>query len=183
MALVDRVKNILLTPKTEWPVIAGETATVSGLYSGYIAILAAIGPFALALRMGLSGLGFGILLVSYLIALLMTYAIAWIIDAIAPSFGGEKNLERSLQLVAYSFTASWVAGIFHLLPVLGSLVALAGSLYSLYLFFLGAPVLRKCTPDKAVAFTVVIVLCAIITGGVLSYLMFSLGGFGQMGMM
>ena len=28
MALIDRVKNILLSPKTEWPKIAGETATV-----------------------------------------------------------------------------------------------------------------------------------------------------------
>ena len=27
MNLVDRVKNVLLTPKTEWPVIAAETTT------------------------------------------------------------------------------------------------------------------------------------------------------------
>ena len=46
MALVDRVKNILLTPRTEWSAIAGETATVQGLYTGYIMILAAIGPVA-----------------------------------------------------------------------------------------------------------------------------------------
>ena len=44
MTIVDRVKNILIAPKTEWPVIAGETATVQSLYTGYILILAAIGP-------------------------------------------------------------------------------------------------------------------------------------------
>ena len=183
MALVDRVKNILLTPKTEWPVIAGETATVQGLYTGYIMILAAIGPVALALRLGLFGMGLGVALVSYVIALLMAFVLAWIVDALAPSFGGEKNLERSLQLVAYSFTAAWVAGVFHLIPVVGSLLSLAGSLYSLYLFYLGAPVMRKCAPDKAAGFTVVVVLCAIVAGALLSYLLFSLGGFGQMGMM
>ncbi len=183
MALVDRVKNILLTPKTEWPVIAGETATVQGLYTGYIAILAAIGPIALALRTGLFGMGLGVALVSYLLALIMAFVLAWLVDALAPSFGGEKNIERSLQLVAYAFTAAWVAGVFHLIPFAGPLLSLAGSLYSLYLFYLGAPVLRKCAPDKAAGFTIVVVLCAIVAGAILSYLLFSLGGFGQMGMM
>lgn len=183
MSLVDRVKNILLTPRTEWPVIAGETATVQGLYTGYIMILAAIGPVALALRLGLFGMGLGIALVSYVIALVMAFVLAWIVDALAPNFGGEKGLERSLQLVAYAFTAAWVAGIFHLVPFVGSLLSLAGSLYSLYLFSLGAPVLRKCAPDKAVVFTVVMVLCGIVAGAILSYLLFSLGGFGQMGAM
>jgi len=183
MALVDRVKNILLTPKTEWPAIAGETATVQGLYTGYVMILAAIGPIALALRVGLFGMGLGVALVSYVIALVMTFVLAWIVDALAPSFGGEKSLERALQLVAYAFTAAWVAGIFNLIPFVGPLLSLAGSLYSLYLFYLGAPVMRKCAPDKAVGFTVVVVLCAIVAGTILSWLLFSLGGFGQMGMM
>ena len=42
MALVDRVKNILLSPRTEWPVIDAEPATVASLYTGYIMPLAAI---------------------------------------------------------------------------------------------------------------------------------------------
>ena len=39
MALMDRVKNILLTPKTEWEVIDAEPATVAGLYSLYLLYL------------------------------------------------------------------------------------------------------------------------------------------------
>jgi len=42
--LIARIKGILLTPKTEWPVIAGETTTVADLYKGYIVWLAAIPP-------------------------------------------------------------------------------------------------------------------------------------------
>ncbi len=34
MNLVDRIKNILLAPRTEWPKIAGEPATVQSLYIG-----------------------------------------------------------------------------------------------------------------------------------------------------
>ena len=36
MALVDRVKNILVTPRTEWGVIAAEPATSGALVTGYV---------------------------------------------------------------------------------------------------------------------------------------------------
>jgi hypothetical protein len=42
MKIVDRIKNILLTPKTEWPVIAGESASTQELMTGYVAPLAGI---------------------------------------------------------------------------------------------------------------------------------------------
>src|ERR1044072_2344087 len=54
-ALVERVKNILIQPKEEWAVIDGEPATIKGLYTGYVCILAAIGPVCMALGMILTG--------------------------------------------------------------------------------------------------------------------------------
>ena len=184
MALIDRVKNILLTPKTEWPVIAGETPTVQSLYVGYVLILAAIGPIAIAVRLGLFGMGIGVAAISYVIGLIMIYLLAWIVDALAPTFGGEKNFIRSLQLTAYSFTAAWVAGIFHLIPFIGGLLALLAAIYSFYTFFLGVPILKKCPQDKAAVYTIVVVLCAIVLGAVLSYVLFSsLTGGGMMGTM
>ncbi|HEX3895394.1 MAG TPA: YIP1 family protein, partial [Rudaea sp.] len=44
--IIARVKNILLAPKTEWPVIAAEPETVAGLYKNYIVIIAALAPIA-----------------------------------------------------------------------------------------------------------------------------------------
>jgi hypothetical protein len=44
MDLIARAKNILFAPKAEWSVIASETADTTGLYTGYIMPLAAIGP-------------------------------------------------------------------------------------------------------------------------------------------
>ncbi len=103
MSIVDRVKNILLSPKTEWPVIAGEATTTQSLYTGYIMILAAIGPVAMLLRS--VGLGITGALVAYIVALAATYIMALIVDALAPTFGGEKNFMQSLKLTAYSYTA------------------------------------------------------------------------------
>ena len=84
----------------------------------------------------------------------------------------------ALQLVAYSATAAWIGGIFHLIPFLGSLLSLAAGVYTLYLFYLGAPTLRKCTTDKAVVFTIVYVLCAIVVGVLLSWVLLGVTGAG-----
>lgn len=186
MALIDRVKNILLTPRTEWPVISGETATVQSLFMGYILILAAIGPLALALRNGIFGIGLGFAVVSYVVSVAMVYVMAWIIDALAPTFGGEKNFVRSLQLIAYAYTAAWVAGIFHLLPVIGGILAFAAAIYSFYTLYLGIPLMKKCPQAKAVVYTIVVALCGIVVGIVIFNVLFSLllGGSmaGMMGM-
>ena len=56
MALVDRVKNILLSPRTEWPVIDAEPATVASLYTGYIMPLAAIPVICQAIGMSMIGM-------------------------------------------------------------------------------------------------------------------------------
>ena len=42
MNVVERAKRIILTPKAEWEVIAGETPTIQELYTKYVMILAAI---------------------------------------------------------------------------------------------------------------------------------------------
>ena len=169
MALVDRAKNILVSPKTEWPVIAAETETVQSLYTGYIVILSAIGPLAMMVR-GTVIAG----VVAYAIGLVLTYVLALIVDALAPTFGGEKNLIASLKLVAYSYTAAWVAGIFQLLPVLGGVIGLLATLYSFYTFYLGVPVLKTSPPEKALGYTIVVVLCGIALGVVLAAMLLSL---------
>jgi len=164
--LIARVQNILMKPAAEWDVIAGEPASVQGLYTGYICILAAI-P-ALASIAGNLLLSHWLVIpaligavVNYVLTLVGVFVIAFIIDALAPSFGAEKNQIQALKLVGYSYTASWVAGIFLIIPFLGGLLAALGGLYSLYLMYLGLPKLMKSPEDKTVGYFVVSILCAI----------------------
>jgi hypothetical protein len=79
-----------------------------------------------------------------------------------PSFGGQKSQIQALKLVIYAYTASWVAGIALIIPILGGLVALAGGIYSLYTMYLGLPKLMKCPPDKTVGYFVVTIVVAIV---------------------
>ncbi|MBA3318680.1 MAG: YIP1 family protein, partial [Gemmatimonadales bacterium] len=67
---------------------------------------------------------------------------------------------QALKVAGYSYTASWVAGIFLLIPVLSFLSILG--VYSLYLLFLGLPVLMKAPKEKALSYTVVVILAAIV---------------------
>jgi hypothetical protein len=173
MNLQDRVKAILLTPRTEWPVIDGESATTGSIYMGYViplaaipAIAAFIGTTVFGVRaLGMSvrvpvGAGIRSAVVSYLLSLVAVWVLAFVIDALAPSFGGTKNPIQALKVAAYSCTASWLAGIFALVPAL-SILGLLG-LYSLYLLYLGLPVLMKVPQEKSVGYTVVVVVCAIV---------------------
>ena len=174
MALVDRVKNILLTPRTEWQVIDAETTTVADLYKGYIIPLAAIGPICMAIGWSVFGLRVPFLgtyrppmvntlttaVVQYVATLIGIYILAMIIDKLAPTFNGTPGMIQALKVAAYASTASWVAGIFGLVPAL-SFLGILGA-YSLYLLYLGLPVLMKAPAEKALSYTVVVILCAIV---------------------
>jgi Yip1 domain len=169
-SLVDRVKNILMSPKTEWPVIAAEPATIGGIYRNYVIILAAIGPIAGAIGLLLMGTGFfhfsmsfiiGQAVIGYLLGLLGVYLLALVIEALAPSFGGTRDRLAAFKLVAYSMTAIWVASILAIIPFLG-LLALIGLIYTFYLLWIGLPVLMKSSADKSAAYAVVVIVCCIV---------------------
>ncbi|MBO9376974.1 DUF1282 domain-containing protein [Sphingomonas histidinilytica] len=172
--LVERAKNILVTPKTEWPVIDGEPSTIGDIYKNYVLVLAAI-P-AICTFIGSSLFGYSVLgvafrvpivtalssaIVSYVMSLISIYVLGMIIDALAPSFGGTRNPVQAFKVAAYSNTAGWVAGILTIIPQLALIAALL-SLYGFYLLYLGLPVLMKAPKEKGLAYTIVTVIAAII---------------------
>jgi hypothetical protein len=174
MNVVDRVKAMLLSPRTEWPRVAAEPMTAQDIYTKWVLILAAIGPIATIIGTGVT-YGFGLSLrlgiVSYLVTLVMVAIVALVIDVIAPYFGGSKDFVAALKLAAFSYTAAFVAGVLHLLGGIGGILFFVAALYSWYLLYLGAPVLGKTTQDKAVPFTIAVAVVAILVGIVLSRLL------------
>src|ERR1700722_10458343 len=164
--LVARVQNILLKPAAEWDVIDNEPATVGGLYTGYACILAAI-PAVLSLLSSLLFVHWTIIIalvgavLNYVLGLAAIYVIALVVDALAPSFGGQRAPLQALKLIIYSYTAVWIAGIALIIPILGGLVVLAGLIYSYYLLWVGLPKLMKVPADKAVGYFIVTVLVGI----------------------
>lgn len=174
MNLVERAKGLVMKPREEWGKIAAETHSVQGLYTQYVMILAAIPAVAAFIGfsfIGVSGFGYSYrvpiatglaqMVLQYLLSLGGVYVMALIIDALAPSFGGEKSFAQAFKVAAFFPTASWLAGVFYLIPALG-ILAIVGGLYSLYLLYLGLPLLMRSPEDKAVPYTVVVIIAAIV---------------------
>ena len=174
MPLFTRAKNILLSPKTEWNVILTETETPQSLLFKYVIPMALIPALAFFIGYGLigidaivlriSGIRWGVVMAvnSFIASILTYYICTYVIDALAPSFSSEKNIGRSAQLVAYSYTAAWVAGIFNIIPSLSILGVLG--LYSIYLFYLGIPPMKKTPEDKRISYMLVSALVIIVVG-------------------
>ena len=190
--LVERVKNILLTPGAEWVRIEGEAASIKGLYVGYACILAAIGP--LAQLIGGQVFGYGALgvsfrpsligaisgaIVSYVLSLAGVFVLALVIDALAPTFGGTKDRIQAMKVAVYSSTAAWVAAIFGLFPPL-ALLSILG-IYGLYLLYLGLPTLMKAPKDKALGYTGLIVVAYIVIYLIIGAVVGAIAGVGMMG--
>ena len=131
MDLVQRVKSILLQPKDTWVTIEAEPADMAGLYTRYFMLLAAIPAVCGFIGMSIIGMGaFGVsirvpflsglasMVVSYVLSLVGVFVLALIVNALAPTFGGQKDQIQALKLAVYASTAALVGGIFSLLPAL-----------------------------------------------------------------
>jgi len=188
MNVIDRVKNILITPKTEWAVINGETATPQSLLTGYVlplAVIAAAGSLIKGfLFAGTLGLKYFIVMaiVSFIVQMVAFYLSAYIIDMLAPSFESEKNLGKSAQLVAYSGTPSYIAALLSFIPLLSFLLAIAGWVYGIYIMYLGIGPLKKTPEDKKVIYMVIafVIMIAVyfILGAILGAILLTAMGLG-----
>jgi hypothetical protein len=184
--LVERARDIMMRPRAEWPAVAAEPATIGGIYTSYVMILAAIPPIAGLIGMSLVGfrmlgitvrtpIGAGIAaaVAQYAMALIGVFLLALIIEALAPTFGGVKDRIQAFKVAAYGSTAAWVGGIFALIPQLGW-IWIIPALYSFYLIYLGLPVLMKAPEEKALPYTLVTVVAAILLYVVVSAVVGSL---------
>ena len=195
MNLVDRAKKIIITPKTEWDVIAAETTPTQQLLVGYVLPLSAAAAIAsligTALFVGMMGgllgarVGIGASVIGAVIHVIMAvvsvFVIGFIVDALAPTFGGQKNMGQALKLTAYSYTPGWVFGLLAIIPFLGWIAALVGGLYGIYVMYLGMPKLMKSPQEKSVPYLIVVIVCAIVLWWVIALLSTCAAGVGMMG--
>jgi Yip1 domain len=169
MNLMDRIKGILLQPKSEWGKIDSEPGDAGYLISNYVAILAAVAPICTFIgtsiigiggeRIGI-GLGLFRAIVVYVLTLIGFFVVGYIIDFLAGTFGARRDLQSAMKVSAYAPTAAWLAGVFNILPALSFLSILG--LYSLYLLYTGIGALMRPAANNALIYTIAVIICAII---------------------
>jgi len=192
MNLVDRAKNMIVSPKTEWDAVANEEPNIQQILVGYVLPLALIPTIAIIIGWGLIGVmgfksfnyGIAMALVQIINAFISVVVAAFVIDALAPSFGSQKNTGKAVQLVAYSMTPAWIGGILNIIPAIGWLGSLFG-LYGLYLLYLGVSPLMKTPEDKRVGYVIVSIIILIVVyfviAAILTAILLSIFGLSVLG--
>jgi len=179
MDIVGRVKGILLTPETEWATIEHEPGTPAFLFPNYVVYLAAIPPLAGFIGSSIIGVastagtvrvplfaGLVGLMMAYALIFAIVYAVAIIVDQLAPRFGGQKDFASALKVTVYAFTPYWVLGFFQLIAGL-RFVGYVGALFGIYLLWLGLRRLMKAPSDKAIPYVATTTACAVVGLGMI----------------
>lgn len=179
--IFDRVKRILVSPQEALVEVKSETMTVADTMKNYVAYVAAI-PAA-AWLIGLLGRApfFRAImysLLTYAMGLAMVFIFGKVVNALAPHFNSTKNDLNAFKLAMYCYTPGFVAGVFNINPTL-SILATLGSLYGIYVFYLGLPVLMETPEDKRIVYTIVTVIVMIIVVVILGSIVTALAWGGQ----
>jgi hypothetical protein len=183
MNLIDRAKNLFVTPKTEWEVIAAESSPPVQIVTGYVLPLAAIAAIAGFIGAVVIGTSFPMMgtvrapvvgglvtaIMQLVLAVASVFVMGFIIDALAPTFGGQKNFNQAVKVAAYSYTPIWILSILAIIPWLGVLVALIAIGFAIYLLYLGLPRVMHSPPDKTAGYTVVVIIVGIVVGMILAF--------------
>ena len=192
--LIERIKNIILTPKTEWPVIEAEPTAVGQLYTGYVMPMAAFAAVMSFIRMSVIGVslpfggtirtpfssGLYSSVLTFVMGLIGLYLVGLIINMLAPTFGGRRDQRQALKTAAYALTPAWLGTALTFLP-LGALLQLCAGIYGIYVLYLGLPVMMRSKPDSPGGYTAAVVVCSILVGILFGVVAASLGVAGRMG--
>jgi hypothetical protein len=192
-SLIERVKNIVLTPKTEWRVIEAEPTSVAQLYTGYVMPMAAFAAAMSFVRMSVIGVslpfggtirtplvsGLVSSVLTFILGLIGLFLVGSIINMLAPTFSGGRNQRQALKTAGYALTPAWLGTALTFLP-LGTLLQLIAGIYGIYVLYLGLPVMMRSQQDKAAGYTAAVVACTILVGILFAAAGAMLGGAGRM---
>ena len=185
--IINRVIGIITKPAAEWEKIKEELPNVQNIITTYVLPLLIVSGICTMLGYALIGnsttipfvgtitqigwsLGIKSALISVLSSVIAVFISALIINALATSFRSEANFGKSVQLVSYSFTPSYIGGILSIVPAIGWIGTLFG-LYGLYLMYLGLMPLMKTPKENAVGYLVVSILVIIVSYVIISLIL------------
>ena len=170
--LLQRIRNILIEPRREWPLIASEPGGLRPVLR-YVAILALIPAICGYLASAYVGTEVSAgrfheeqpvalvkAVISYLFSFVIVYLTALVIDVMAPLFDTQRNFNNALKLAVYSFTPVWLIGVVLMVPGLRFLSILG--LYAVRLIWTGLPPLMGTPRPKVLTYAIAIIAAAFV---------------------
>jgi len=178
--IFERARAIISRPVETWRAVKGEAASVQDLFINYAAPLALIPAVSGLIGLSIVGIRMptGIMarapfmeslagaVLGYIFHLLGILAGIWIANLLAPYFNSKSDFNAAAKLVVYSLTPVWLLGVFSIIPGLGVLQIFG--LYSVYLLYRGLPFLMETPREKALIYTVSIMVAWMLISLVLT---------------
>lgn len=161
--LINRVKEIILTPNSFWIKTKSEQENQTEIFTGFLIPLLIIVSAAVFLgeffRSTHFYMGFAILkAIREMVLFLLQYFIAvYFTNTLMKTFGAEKNIQIARILVAYSLTpfflVSIVTGLFQFLYAIDIL-----GVYSFYIFWVGGRELLVFPDQKRDSYLIITIV-------------------------
>jgi len=167
--VLDHVWGLFAHPKEEWKDIRDQHCSVTRCYCSHVLFLAAI-P-AVAGLIGTSQVGWSVagdtpvklefnsalrISIMFYFAMLATvFAVGKMVHWMGQTYGAEQTLPQCIALAAYTATPLFLVGVmlFYPIPWLIFLVGIFALSYTVYLLYLGLPVMMGVDQDKGFLFS------------------------------
>jgi hypothetical protein len=169
--LLEKVKGILFDPANSWQKVKEEKIDIKQFLFSYVLILAAIGPVSQFIGYVIIGRAFGFrlsffgglfnLILSYVVSIAGIALASFIMGQLSLSLNYKKDFIEHFKLISYSLTPYWILSVFYIIPPI-SAIAIIGGLYSLYLLYLGTPIVIEVPKEKIIIYIIILVIILFI---------------------
>ena len=167
--VLNHIVGLFSHPHEEWEAIREERCSIGKCYASNVLILAAIPPICAYIGSTTSGwmIGAGasiklessnalqLALSFYLLLMVAVFIIGKTIHWMAQTFDTKPELSKCIVLAAYIATPLFVSGLSGLLPIiwLNVLFGLLAFSYTVYLLFVGIPIVLKVPEERSFIFS------------------------------
>jgi len=167
--ILGHVWGLFSHPEAEWKSIRKENCTIGRCYCSHVLLLAAIPP--IAGYIGTTQVGWQIVtsevhrlthqsalwiaILSYLTILVAVFTIGKMIHWMGQTYGTKQTLPQCIALAAYTATPLFLIGVMLVYPVLwlNLLIGLVALAYTVYLLYLGVPIVMSITKERGFLFS------------------------------
>jgi hypothetical protein len=175
--ILNHLWGLYAHPKQEWQSIDArhESLKFSLIHILLVALVPSVCAYFSAVHIGWSiGAGDPIRLTAdsavkmatamYVALILGVFALAYLAHWMAHTFGSEPTYTQTLELASYTSTPLFMVGIAALYPELWfvMLAGLAGLAYSVYLLYVGVPILMHIPEERGFIYASSVVTCGLI---------------------
>ena len=167
--MLQHALGLFINPRKDWTKIRDENCTVGKCYCSYVFLLASIPPISGYFGTTLHGWEIGtreaiklspdsaliIAIIYYLVMLVGVFSMGFMIHFMSKTYGSAQSLPRCITLAAYVATPLFLVGIFELFPILwlNFVIGLPALVYSVYLLYLGVPIIMKIPEEQGFLFS------------------------------